>query len=161
MCYCLWLGSGICPPRTIPLGPLVLLCCLPDDITKIHNPFRLYKCFWIYFRRKYHIYFFSIGVLEYYRIFVHEAYDRVCFKLTIWPTDYTPSEARPSLFLKHFEVFLQTFSYSTINAKKPWKCLRVWSVGQMVSFFYAPTSDLNRIFNYIYNNIIYIIKVVF
>ena len=21
MCYCLWLGSGICPPRTIPLGP--------------------------------------------------------------------------------------------------------------------------------------------
>ena len=21
MCYCLWLGSGIRPPRTIPLGP--------------------------------------------------------------------------------------------------------------------------------------------
>ena len=24
MCYCLWLGSGICPPRTIPLGPVIL-----------------------------------------------------------------------------------------------------------------------------------------
>ncbi|WP_224160534.1 hypothetical protein, partial [Prevotella lacticifex] len=24
MCYCLWLGSGICPPRTIPLGPKFL-----------------------------------------------------------------------------------------------------------------------------------------
>ena len=23
MCYCLWLGSGICPPRTIPLGPKI------------------------------------------------------------------------------------------------------------------------------------------
>ena len=35
------------------------------------------------FSEKYHIYFFFIGVLEYYRIFVHEAYDRVCFKLPI------------------------------------------------------------------------------
>ena len=32
MCYCLWLGSGICPPRTIPLGPNIC-----------HNNFGTYR----------------------------------------------------------------------------------------------------------------------
>ena len=36
MCYCLWLGSGICPPRTIPLGPkcIVLVIVFEGEIDK-------------------------------------------------------------------------------------------------------------------------------
>ena len=35
MCYCLWLGSGICPPRTIPLGP-------KDELSKLDDSKLLY-----------------------------------------------------------------------------------------------------------------------
>ena len=36
MCYCLWLGSGICPPRTIPLGPTFSFI-LQEVSLKYHN----------------------------------------------------------------------------------------------------------------------------
>jgi hypothetical protein len=50
MCYCLWLGSGICPPRTIPLGPenAFIYCdslqsvTIPESVTFIEdNPFAI------------------------------------------------------------------------------------------------------------------------
>ena len=60
-----------------------------------------------------------------------------------------PSRGRLSLFLKQFEVFLQTFSLLAINAEIPWKYpthVVRWSDGQ---FFLRRASNLNRIFNYI------------
>ena len=38
MCYCLWLGSGICPPRTIPLGPKIF-----DLETSVNNLKKQYE----------------------------------------------------------------------------------------------------------------------
>ena len=61
-----------------------MLCCLPDDMTKVYNYFRLNKWYRIYFRRN--ITFISF-ISEYWSIIVFSSMKRMIGRIFNWPTD--------------------------------------------------------------------------
>ena len=77
MCYCLWLGSGICPPRTIPLGP--------EEGIKLAGSKEIYKVSEIIKR--------------------NEQEDFILFKVNIVNTNYIPIAGRkPNVGEKVFAI---------------------------------------------------------
>ena len=139
----------------------MLLCCLPDDITKVYIYFLIYKWYRIYFQRN--ITFISF-LSEYWSIIAFSSMKRMIGCVLNWPSDQLtiPHRKRgPSIF-ETFRGFPLNIFSPRHKRRKSSKILR--SCGQMVrwSVFSTPLLLTWTEFLIIYIiYIIYIIKFIF